>query len=817
MNLGQDLRYAFRTFAKSPGLVAAVVVSIGLGVAANSTVFSVVNSLMWGSLPVREPDRLVSLGDGRSFSYLDYIDFHEQTKQVFENGVAANCPIVPGSIGGNGEPERIWGQLVTGNYWQVAGAQPMLGRGFTSDEDRAGGAGSVVVLGNGLWRRRFGGDTQIVGKKIVLNGGPFEVVGVAPPGFQGTLPMLVPEFWLPMGLMDTMAADMNPAKMRTERGMQWLMLNARLKPGVTRTQAQAAVNVVQDRINKTYRKKGEYKEPVKVARVSGMPGAEGQALIGLAAVMMVVVALVLLIACANVANLLLARAAGRQKEIGIRLALGASRSRLVAQLLTESVVLALAGGAFGLVLAFAATRALSQLSLPFPVPLVFDFTPDWHVLAFTAILAILTGIVFGLAPAIRSTRSDLVHIIKQDSGALGSFRRFGLRNVLVVTQVAISLVLLVGATLFIRSLRNASSIDLGMKPENVLMMTMDPKLQRYSPEKSREFLSQVRQRVTALPGVTAVTLLDSVPLSVGGTSFDFKANTPKGVQTFNADVYNVGSQYFEVMGIPLVRGRDFDRRRDGRKALIINETMAQRFFDREDPVGRQISTPDGPVAGSGVTYDVVGVAKNSKSRTIGEDPTACAFMFLEAAPEDLLSFYGISIAVKSSTPPRSLERAIRDQIHSLDANMPVHDTITMQEHVNKSLLLPRLCATLLFLFGGVGLVLATVGLYGVISYSVRSRVREIGIRMALGAESSRVSSMVTAQALALIGVGLVIGLGISFALTRFVASLLYGLSATDAVTFIGVPIAMVLVGLAATAIPARRAARIEPMEALRYE
>jgi predicted permease len=815
MTLGQDIRYAFRTFLRNPGLVAAVVVSIGLGVAANSTVFSVINSLLWGSLPVREPDRLMAIGDS-TLSWLDYQDMREGTRNIFENGITAYFPLVPATIGGRGEPERIWGQAIASNYWSVAGAQPAVGRAFTEQEDKPG-ASPVVILTYGLWQRRFGGDPNILGKSVLINGGPYEVVGVAPPGFAGTLRALTPEFWVPLGLAGRIMPDFPSEKLKNQRTAQWLMLNARLASGVSRSEAQVALNVVKKRIDDQFRKKDEFRPGVALKPAGGMPFGDAKSLLGVAGIMMVVVGLVLLIACANVANLLLARAAARQKEIGIRLAIGASRGRLIMQLLTESVLLSLGGAAFGIFLAFFATKALSQLRLPFPIPITFDFTPDIRVFLFTVVLAVITGIVFGIAPALRGTRSNLVSSIKEDSGALGSFRRFGLRNVLVVAQVSLSLVLLVGATLFVRSLRNATRIDLGFRSDNVLMMTMDPKLLGYDKARQQQFLSQLRERVKALPGVASVSYLDSVPLSFGGTNLDYEAKSTQGLKTINGDTYNVGAEFFSTFAIPILRGREFDVHKDSRFVVVVNEAFAREAFGNEEPLGRSINIKENPVEGGNRPFEVIGVARNSKSRTIGEDAHPCVYLPLEAAPEEVMSFYGTSVVIKSATPPRQLEAAVREQVRLLDPNMPVHDPQTLQEQVDKSMLMPKVCATLLGVFGGVGLILATVGLYGVIAYSVRSRVKEIGVRMALGAPAGQVSRMVTLQGLALIGVGVVIGLAISFAGSRFLASLLYGISTTDIFTFVAVPVAMLLVGLAATALPARRAARVDPMEALRYE
>jgi predicted permease len=805
----KDASYALRSFRKSPGFTAAVVVSIALGIAANTTVFSIVNALMLGSLPVREPARLMSFNEGTSLSYPDYIDYQDQTKDVFE-GVCANFPLVPASLGG-GEPERVWGQLASGNYFSVAGVDLAVGRGFVPEEDQVHGRNPVVVLSDGLWRRHFGADRGITGKTVILNNHSYTVVGVAPPGFHGTFRAIDPEFWAPLAMVDQLMPDLTKDHLDRQRKAQWLMVDARLKPRVSRERALAAVNVVNKRLNDTYHKGEKNRPAIRLSNSGGFPGGAGKYVLGLMVILMIVVGLVLLIACANVANLLLARASARQREIGIRLAIGANRARLIRQLLTESILLSMAGAVGGFLLTLAAIRPISRFELPFPLPIAFNFSPDARVLAFTAGLSVLTGIVFGLVPAFKATRPDLVAILKDQGGAVGSFRRFGTRNLLVVGQVMLSLVLLVGSSLFLRSLQNASSIDLGMRPENVLLMGVDPKLHNYSPEKTRLFLAQLRERVSALPGVTSVSFLDSVPLSIGGTNYDFKAEGGKsGAKDIEANTYNVGSRFFETMGIPLLRGRDFNLQEGTDRAAILNETMAQRLFPGEDPLGRRIRADKN-------VYEVIGVARNSKSRTLGEEPTGIVYMDLPQHPEEVFSFFGISILVKTAVNPRSMTRAVRARVAALDPNLAVFGIETMQEHVNKSLLIPKLSAVLLGVFGAVGLVLATVGLYGVLSYSVRRRTREIGIRMAMGASSSGVLRMVARQGMLLAGTGLVLGLGISLALWRFAGSFLYGISAADRVTFIGVPLLLLLVACVATLLPARRAARVDPMDALRYE
>jgi predicted permease len=812
-NILRDVRFALRSFANQRGFTAAVAVSIALGIAANTTVFTMVNTLLLGEMPVRDPERLVAFADGRSFSWPDYVDYRDQTKSVFQ-GVSAHFPLVPASVGGAGEPERVWGQLADGAYFSLLGVPMQLGRGILPEEDRAAGSSPVVVLSDALWRRRFGADRAILGRDVLLNNSKYTVVGVTAAGFHGMDRGIISEFWAPLAMSDQLMPDLHTTEMAKQRNSQWLMLLARLNPGTSRQQAATVLNTIKARLEKEYRKGEQPRPAITLGKAGGLPGKGSQDALGVAAVLMVVVGLVLLIACVNVASLLLARATVRQREIGIRLAIGAGRGRLVRQLLTESIVLALMGAGLGFAIAAVAVRAIAGFHLPLPFPIGFEFHIDLRVALFTAAVALVAGIAFGLAPALRATRTNLVSALKNESPSLGPGRRFGIRGILVLVQVSLSLVLLVEAGLFLRSLQNASSIDLGMRTDGILMMAVDPKLHHYSPEKTRQFVAQLRDRVSGLPGVTSVSFVDSIPLSIGGTSFDFKPRGNK--QPTEAAVYTVGQGYFATLGIPLLRGRDFDLRRDAAAAIIVNEEMARKMFPGQDPLGQQVDC-DGPPGVGKLEYQVIGVVKNSKSRTLGEERTAAAYLFLEPKPEQAMSFYGITVVARSGSAPGPLAAAIRNSIHSLDPNLPVFNTETMREHVDKSMLLPRLCATLLGIFGAVGAVLATVGLYGVMSFATRARTREIGIRMALGAKPGRVLRLVTAQGLLLLGIGLAIGMALALLLTRFTASLLYGVSATDAATFAGVPALMIVAGLAAVVIPARRAAKIEPLTALRYE
>ncbi len=539
-DLARDLRFAFRTMAKSPGVAVAIITSVALGIAANATVFSVANGLLWAGLPVKDPGRMVMFSEGKSFSYPDYVDYQDQTTDVFEGGVAAHFPLIPASLGGLAEPERVWGQVVSGNYFSILGVHMALGRSILPGEDRLTGRDHVAVLSHNLWQRRFGADASILGRDVVLNGQRYGVVGVAPAGFHGSERGIVSDFWVPLSMVDEIMPDLTmQGGGSTHRDQQWLLLDARLKPGVSRAQAVAAVNLVKKRLDDAYRKDEKHHDAITLQTAGGLIAGSQTPAYGLMAVLMVVVALVLLVACANVANLLLARATDRQKEIAIRLATGAGRGRLIRQLLTESLLLALIGASVGFLLAATAARALSSFRLPAPVPVVFDFNVDLRVAVFTAGLSLVTALLFGLVPALRATRPDLIGAIKEGPVVPGSARRFDIRNTLVIVQVALSLVLLTVAGLFLRSLGNASSIDIGFKPENILVTRVDPKAHNYSPERTMQFLSQLRDRVSALPGVRSVSFVNVVPLSLAGNgrNFEVDATRDRSTQNVLADVH----------------------------------------------------------------------------------------------------------------------------------------------------------------------------------------------------------------------------------------------------------------------------------------
>ena len=804
-----DVVFALRTIRKAPGFAAVVCLSIALGIAANTTVFSMVNATLLGALPVRDPGGLYSISAGRTFPYPDYRDFREQCASLFD-GLAGHFPLAPASVAtGVGTPERVWGALVTGNYFAIVGPPLALGRGIGPEHDQVEGRDPVVVLSDSLWRRRFGADPAAIGHTAMLNGQRYTIIGIMAPRFHGSDRGVISEFWAPLAMRRDFVPDL--IKDVEKRTMYWIGISGRLKPGVSRAQAVAALNVVNTRINQAYRK-NERREPLTLDKAGRIPG-ERQGVAPLMAILMVVVALVLLIACANVANLMLARAVDRQREIGIRLAVGAGRARLVAQLLTESVILAAIGAAAGFAVAYAAARALSGLQLPLPIPFALDFTPDLRVLAFTAAVTLAAGVLFGIAPAILSSRTDLVSALKGAAG-LGVFRRFGLRNLLVGVQVTLSAVLLIAAGLFVRSLGSAASMDLGIRAEGVLMLAVDPKTAGYSNERMREFLRQAEERLTALPGVRSAAAVNILPLSMAQNGENFRdADAGDKGDSIEANVFATTAAFFQTVGMPLLRGRTFRPQTDLEVPVaLVNRTMARRLFGDRDPLGRRIHD------GKGKTYEIIGVTGDSKSVTLGEEVRACAYTYLPRdAAEQVLSLFGVTILIKTAGDPAALVRPARDEILRLDPTLAVFNADSLGRHVSRAFLVPRLCAILFGVFGLIGLVLAAVGLCGVVSYSVRSRTREIGIRVALGARPGAVLRLVLMQGFTIVGIGLAIGLAIAAAVSRFTASLLYGVSPTDLVTFAAVPAVLLLTAAVAVLVPARHACAIRPMDALRLE
>jgi predicted permease len=809
--LRQDLTFAFRRFSKSPGFVLAVVLSIGLGIAANSTIFSMVSRFVFRPAPVGDPATLLALhtthdGDEccNNFSWPTYTDVRDQAKSF--SGVAAYYELLPASIGGNGEPERVWGQSVTANFFHVAQLRLPLGRGFLDREEKL----PVIVLSHRLWRRRFNADPGVLGKSVSLSGHPFTIVGVAPPGFRGLDLVLDPEFWIPLGNVEQLATNI-PS--RDARDYHWVAVVARLNPGVTRTQAAAELGVLARRFAKSYPDTDKGGGFLFEQAGSLLPGRERSRILLFFAALSVVVLLVLGIACANVANLLLAQAATRQREMAVRIALGATRAQLLRQMLVESILLALGGGVLGTALSLWATSALSTFHVPAPVPLDLSVTVDWRVLLYTFALSVGAGLLFGLIPAWIASRPILINALRGEDALARPGRRLTLRNVLVVAQIAMSLVLLCATGLFLRSLGNAASIDIGFRSSGVLMMSVDPRVHGYTPEATTQFLTQLRDNVAAIPGVLSVAATDCAPLSGGNRSDSFSAAgqpQPSGPD-LSVDLFMATPGYFETLGIARIAGRDFaNESASGPKVAIVNQFFVEHFFGEQNPIGQHVT-------GAGVTYQIIGVVQNIKSRTLGEDLRPVLFRSLAQSTGSDPSFLGYTLLVRSAGKPAAIANAVRHEIHALDPSMAVYNPETIEEHLRSALFLPRLAGTLFGIFGLTGLVLATVGLYGVMSYSVSRRTREIGIRLALGAQLGTVQRLVIRQGMLLTVIAIALGLPVALAVAKFSSSFLYGIHPHDLVTFTMLPLFLAAVALFACWIPARRAARINPQTALRSE
>jgi len=813
--LWQDLCYGARMLLKQPGFTLIAVLTLALGIGANTAIFSVVDKVMVRMLPVPEPERLVRVVGGGEhgviFSQPLYADYRDHNDVLM--GLAAYCE-TPLNLSDGAQAERASGLIVSGNYFTALGVTPALGRTFLPEEDRTWGTHPVAVVSYGLWQRRFGADPKLVGRTIKINGSDFTVVGVAPPEFTGVVRGAAPDVYVPL-MMSREAAPKWAGV--AERSMSWLSLIGRLKPGVTRAQAEAALSALAAQRAKVY-PKNTY--PAVVLKDGSKGETEGLSDLSTPlALLMSAVGLVLLIACANVANLLLARAAGRRKEIAVRLAVGASRWRLVRQLLTESLLLSALGGALGLLLAVWLADWLTTFSPPdsnlAEARLLTQL--DWRVLGFAALLSLLTGVFFGLAPAIQSSKPDLIPALKDEMASAGSDRRWlTLRNLLVATQVALSCIVLVGAGLCVRSLRNLVAIDAGFEPSKVVVMSVDLALNGYTEERGRQFYSELLERTKALPGVEAASLARIVPLGGNGMriGLEIEGYTPPTGESITFDFNLVGPDYFKTMKLPIVRGRAFTPQDDAKvkRVVIINETVARTYWPGQDPIGKRLFLGSVFDPQSVERPEVIGVAKDSKYRSLIEAVKPGMFL-------PVLQHYrpDLALHVRTAGDAGATIAAVRKLAQSLDANLPVYGVRTLEEQKRQSLYAPRLAATLLGGFGLLALALAAIGLYGVMSYSVAQRTRELGIRMALGAQSGDVLKLVARQGLALSGVGLSLGLGSALALTRLMQTALYGVSPTDPLTFGFIAALLATVALAACWIPARRATKVDPMIALRCD
>ncbi len=816
-DLGQDCVYAVRTLRRQPGFAAVAILSAALGIGACSLIFGIANFALFRPLAVDDPSRLASISGknlrrGRVGGSLAYPDFEDLRQAHSFQDMTAFFQFMPATISSGGEPERYWGSMVSANYFDVVRPAFAAGRGFDAVKDARNGNAPVVVLSYELWRSRFASDSAIVGREIELNRHKVTVVGVAGPGFRGTEVMFYSDFWLPFSMMNTLAQVGMGGDRLHDRGGQWLLAAGRLREGVSAQAAAAELEVIGKRLSAAYPATNDDRSfHVELAGQIN-PGIRKMVVVFFLMLISVAI-MVLCTACANVANLLLARASARQKEIATRLAIGAGRGRLVRQLLTESLMLALLGGIAGYAIALLGAGAIGRSRIPLALPVDFSVPLDYRVMLFSIALSAFTGVVFGLVPALRATRPSLTGALKEERVLLGQSRRFGLRNLLVVGQVAICMVLLVCSGLFLRSLYSAGNIETGFTHRNLLLMAFDPSLNRYAPAETRRLVDRILETVRAVPGVEAASLGDSVPLNIEGTQNSF---TPEGhvadgeKGSIRADIYSVAPQYFETFGIRMLDGEDFRSGGSPDDIVIVNQAASDKAFPNQNPIGRRISY-------LGRKVRIAGLVVTTKSRTIGEDPHPCLYfpMARDARGNDSLT--GMTLVIRTRGNPAGFAPLIRLAIRNIDPALAVFDIRTMDTQLTQALFLPRATALLFGLAGLMGLLISTVGIYGVVSFSVARQTREIGVRMAMGARRGQVLGMVLRQGLILTVIGSAIGLGLAIVLGRMASSLLYGVSPTDTLTFIMVPALLLLVALVACLVPARRAASLDPIHALRYE
>jgi predicted permease len=806
----QDIRFGFRQLARKPGFAALAIIFMALGIGANTSIFSLIDTAVLRPLAVKDPSQLVEVygtankgADITIQSYPNYKDYRDRNT-VF-SGLAV-YRVVVASLTVNNTSQRVYGYLVSGNYFDVLGVKPVLGRAFLPEEDATPESHPVAVLGYGSWQRRFASDPAIVGKTVEFNSRPFTVIGVAPKGFIGTEVCYDPEMYIPMMMAKTIEPTSNFLEKRDSNG---LFAVGRLQPGVSFAQAQASLETLTAQMARDY--KENVGRGVRLARPGLFIPDIKNSVFAFAGVLAVVGALVLLLACVNLANLLLARATERRREIAVRLAVGASRARLVRQLLTESVLVSLAGGAAGVLLATFINQSVRSIRLPTDVTLLFDLRTDWRVLTFTLLLSIATGIIFSLIPALQSSKPQLVPALKDES-SMGGFRRSRLRNALVVAQVSLSLILLISAGLIVRGLQSAQKMRPGFNPEKAVALSFDVSLQGYDETRGRAFQQQVLERVRALAGVESAALTDYLPLGLNyndstiyieGTEFTGASNLPVAIP------FESTPGYFDVMGIPL-RGRDFrdDEKSKEQRVAIVNETFARKFFPNQDPIGKRFNW-HGP---SDPYWVIVGVVPPGKYNSLGEDPKPALYTPLYR------DYSGATTVIaRTRGDPHALLKALRTEVQKLDSSVSVYGMKTLTEHMGTSLFPARIAAIALGSFGVLALILAAVGIYGVMSHVVAGRTREIGLRMALGAQLSDVQKLILKQGMLLALIGSSGGLLIAFGGARLMKGLLYGVSASDPITFTLVVLLLLAIAFLACWIPARKASRIDPIIALRAE
>ena len=815
----QDVRHGVRSLLKSPGFTLTVALTLGLGIGANAAVFSIVNTLLLRPLAVKDPGNLYLLSSvhrdneqPHSVSWKDYVDYRDRS-DVFSDIAAYSINFA--GLSADRRADRIAVSYVTGNYFPMLGISPAAGRLIRADEGITYGADPVIVLGHSYWKRRFNSDPSVVGRTVLVNAQPFTVIGVVPESFVGTYALVEFDAYMPFGAIYPESAYKETIERRDNHDLRVI---GRLKPGVTLRQAQAALDVRAAQLEQ------QYPDTNKTVRMRIIPehlarpepnAADSNPFV--AGVFLLLVGMVLLVACVNVVNLLMVRASVRHRELAVRAALGAGRKRLVRQLLTESLLLSGAGGLAGAAVGKWVSSMLTRIPFPADIPIRFDLSFDWRVFGYIAAIALGTGVVVGLLPALRASRADLNEVLREGGRGMaeGSTRQ-RMRSVLVVGQVAVSLVLLVAAALFVRSVQSAQSVDLGFKHAGVLNLSMDVSQQGYDEARGRAFYRELEARVRSLPGVEVTSYAYAVPFGYYSSAEFVEAEghpIPKDQRRPTSGYNPVGPEYFRTMGIPIVRGRAFTSQDDagGRPVVIVNEFAANKLWPGEDPIGKRMrltTTTDAP------WLEVVGVTKQGKYNYIFEDPGMYVFLPIEQQYRATRV-----LQIRTAGTPEALAPLVQKEIRALNPDLPVYDVRSMTRMLDggNGFFLLKMGAWFGGGLGALGLVLALVGIYGVVSFTASQRTQEIGVRVALGAQRRDIVRLVVGQGLLLVGIGLAAGLLAAFGVSRLIANLLFGVSATDPITFVSVPIVLALMAMAASYLPALRATRVDPMRALRMD
>ncbi len=806
----QDFRYGLRVLLKSPGFSIIAILTLALGIGANSTIFSWINSTVLDPIPgVAHTSQYVALSAGGAndpnpFSYPDYIDLRDRNQSFSE---VIGSALTSMDLTANAKPERVWGVLCTANYFSGLGVRPVLGRGFLPVEGTKPGGAPVVVISYRLWQTHFGGERSVIGSTIEINKHPYTIVGVTPPVFQGTQTGLRADMWIPV----MMIGQFGQADILQERGDTWLMVTAHLRPGVTREQAQAEMNGLTQQIARQYPDAHKGHNVVTAYPLWRGPFGANYYLDTILFLLLAISGVVLLLACANVANLLLVRSVARRREMAIRLSVGATRWRLVRQLLAESLILACCGGGIAMILTLWTAGTLSDFVPPVAeIPISMNLHADRTVLVATFVISVFTGVIFGILPALRCSSLQPVVVLKEEAGGAGGARsKARLSSILVVAQIAMSLLLLVCAGLFIRSFRQAQKFNTGFNSHNVLLYSYDLAGVGYDKKSGAEFDRQLFTKLQAIPGVQSATLADWVPLGFASSSYRVQAEgyVPQPHESMDVEYADVAPDYLRTMQIPLAEGREFTVNDTAKSQLVavVNQEFVKRYWPHQDAIGKRLHA-------GGTWYTVVGVARNSDYDHIGQKPRPFFYLSLF---QDYGS--GVSIHVRVAGNPLAFVSPVQEAVRSLDADLPLFDLTTLDSRIQLDTMTQRMGGVFVGGFGMLALVLAGIGIYGVLSYTTRQRTHEIGIRMALGAEPRDIFGFVLRQGALLAALGLSIGVVISLALTRALSSQLFGVTPTDPLTFAAVAILLLAIALVACYIPARRAMRTDPMVALRHE